>query len=125
LKKYWLRDDRAQPDSFLARSACTAAAIANVAALGYVSMLTALSSAMIYSLLPIFMVRVLGLSIASVGVIEGMAEAANSLIKIISGAASDWIGRRKPLVVFGYALSAVIKTIFPVAGTASAVLAAM
>ncbi len=87
-------------------------------------MLTAMSSAMIYSLLPIFMVQVLGLSIASVGVIEGMAEAANSLIKIISGAASDWIGRRKPLVFFGYALSAVIKTIFPVAGTASAVLAA-
>ena len=87
-------------------------------------MLTAMSSAMIYSVLPIFMVRVLGLSIASVGVIEGMAEAANSLVKIISGAASDWIGRRKPLVVFGYTLSAVIKTVFPVAGTASAVLAA-
>ena len=96
----------------------------NVAALGYVSMLTAMSSAMIYGLLPVFMVRVLGISIASVGVIEGMAEAANSLIKIVSGAASDWIGRRKPLVVFGYTLSAVIKTIFPVAGTASAVLAA-
>jgi MFS family permease len=87
-------------------------------------MLTAMSSAMIYSLLPVFMVRVLGISIASVGVIEGTAEAANSLIKIVSGAASDWIGRRKPLVIFGYTLSAVIKTIFPVAGTASAVLAA-
>ena len=96
----------------------------NVAALGYVSMLTAMSSAMIYGLLPVFMVRVLGISIASVGVIEGMAEAANSLIKIVSGAASDRIGRRKPLVIFGYTLSAVIKTIFPVAGTASAVLAA-
>jgi MFS family permease len=96
----------------------------NVAALGYVSMLTAMSSAMIYSLLPIFMMRVLGLSVGSVGVIEGMAEAANSLIKIISGAASDWIGRRKPLVVFGYTLSAFIKTIFPIADTAFAVLAA-
>jgi MFS family permease len=87
-------------------------------------MLTAMSSAMIYSLLPVFMVKVLGISIASVGVIEGTAEATNSLIKIVSGAASDWIGRRKPLVVFGYTLSAVIKTIFPVAGTVSAVLAA-
>ena len=96
----------------------------NVAALGYVSMLTAMSSAMIYGLLPVFMVRVLGISIASVGLIEGIAEAANSLIKIVSGAASDWIGRRKPLVIFGYTLSAVIKTIFPLAGTASAVLAA-
>ena len=44
----------------------------NVAALGYVSMLTAMSSAMIYGLLPVFMVRVLGISIASVGAIEGM-----------------------------------------------------
>ena len=96
----------------------------NVAALGYVSMLTAMSSAMIYSLLPVFMVRVLGISIAWVGVIEGTAESATSLIKIVSGVASDWIGRRKPLVVFGYTLSAVIKTVFPVAGTASAVLAA-
>ena len=96
----------------------------NVAALGYVSMLTAMSSAMIYGLLPVFMVRVLGISIASVGLIEGIAEASNSLIKIVSGAASDWIGRRKPLVIFGYTLSAVIKTVFPVAETASAVLAA-
>ena len=78
----------------------------NVAALGYVSMLTAMSSAMIYGLLPVYMVRVLGISIASVGVIEGMAEAVNSLIKIVSGTSSDWIGRRKPLVVFGYVLSA-------------------
>jgi MFS family permease len=61
---------------------------------------------------------------ASVGLIEGMAEAANSFIKIFSGAASDWIGRRKPLVVFGYTLSAVIKTLFPLAETVSAVLTA-
>jgi hypothetical protein len=72
----------------------------NVAALGYVSMLTAMSSAMIYGLLPVYMVRVLGISIAAVGFIEGIAEAVNSLIKIVSGTSSDWIGRRKPLVVF-------------------------
>jgi MFS family permease len=93
----------------------------NVATLGYVSMLTAMSSAMIYGLLPVFMVKVLGISMASVGAIEGAAEAANSLVKIVSGTASDWIGRRKPLVVFGYTLSAVIKTVFPVAESASAV----
>ena len=87
-------------------------------------MLTAMSSAMIYGLLPVFMVRVLDISIASVGIIEGMAEAANSLVKIVSGTASDRIGRRKPLVVFGYMLSAVIKTIFPIAATPSAVMAA-
>jgi MFS family permease len=87
-------------------------------------MLTAMSSAMIYGLLPVFMVRVLGISIASVGAIEGAAEAANSLVKILSGTASDWTGRRKPLVVFGYTLSAIVKTMFPIAGTASVVLAA-
>jgi MFS family permease len=96
----------------------------NVAVLGYVSMLTALSSAMIYGLLPVFLVRVLGLSIVTVGLIEGMAEAANCLIKIISGAISDRIGRRKPLVVLGYLLSSLVKTMFPLAGSASSVVAA-
>jgi MFS family permease len=96
----------------------------NVALLGYVSMLTAMSSAMIYGLLPVFLVRVLGASMASVGLIEGLAEAANSFVKLLSGAASDRIGRRKPLVVFGYALSAVVKTLFPLAGGVSTVLVA-
>jgi MFS family permease len=87
-------------------------------------MLTAMSSAMIQGLLPVFLVRVLGASMASVGLIEGLAEAANSFIKIFSGATSDWIGRRKPLVVFGYALSATVKTLFPIAETVPTVLAA-
>lgn len=87
-------------------------------------MLTAMSSAMIYGLLPVFLVRVLGVSMAAVGLIEGLAEAAASFVKIASGATSDWIGRRKPLVVFGYSLSAVIKTFFPLADTASTVLTA-
>ena len=97
---------------------------ANVALLGVVSLLTALSSAMIYGLLPVFLTRVLGVSIASVGVIEGIAEAANSFVKIASGAVSDWLGRRKPVVVFGYGLSALIKTLFPQAETVSTVLTA-
>jgi MFS family permease len=96
----------------------------NVTMLGIVSALTAMSSAMIYGLLPVFLVRVLGASMASVGVIEGLAEAATSFVKIISGSTSDWIGRRKPLVVFGYALSAFIKTLFPIAAAASTVLVA-
>jgi MFS family permease len=83
-----------------------------------------MSSAMIYGLLPVFLVRVLGASMASVGVIEGLAEAATSFVKIVSGSASDWIGRRKPLVVFGYALSAFVKTLFPIAAVASTVLIA-
>ncbi len=74
---------------------------ANVATLGFVSLLTAISSAMVYGLLPVFLVRVLGINVASVGLIAGMAESANSLIKIISGAVSDRTGRRKPLVIVG------------------------
>jgi MFS family permease len=87
-------------------------------------MLTAMSSAMIYGLLPIFLVRVIGASIATVGLIEGLAEAAASIVKIVSGATSDWIGRRKPIVIFGYTLSAVVKTLFPIAETPSIVLTA-
>ena len=64
----------------------------NVAALGCVSMLTAMSSAMIYGLLPIFLVTVVGASTASVGLIEGIAEATTSLTKIFSGAASGSAG---------------------------------
>src|SRR6516225_12213045 len=97
---------------------------ANVAMLGFVSLFTAISSAMIYGLLPVFLVRVLGINVASLGLIEGMAESANSLVKIISGALSDRTGRRKPLVIVGYILSAVVKTLFPQAETASTVLVA-
>ncbi len=96
----------------------------NVAVLGVVSLLMGMSSAMIYGLLPVFLVTVLGAGAASVGLIEGIAEATTSLLKIFSGMASDWIGRRKALVVLGYALSAVNKVLFPLAESASTVLLA-
>ena len=96
----------------------------NIVVLGVVSLLMGMSSAMIYGLLPVFLVTVLGASMTSVGVIEGLAEATNSLTKIFSGVTSDWIGRRKPLVLLGYGLSAVNKLLFPLAGAASAVLLA-
>jgi len=81
-----------------------------------------MSSAMIYSVLPVFLVVVLGASAVSVGLIEGIAEATTSFVKIISGFISDRIGRRKPLVVLGYALSAVNKLLFPIAASVSMVL---
>jgi MFS family permease len=96
----------------------------HIAVLGLISFLTAMSSAMVYGLLPIFLVKVLGATMASVGIIEGIAEAVTSLTKIISGRASDWIGRRKPLVFLGYALSAVNKLLFPLAGDVSTILMA-
>ena len=71
----------------------------NVPMLGLVSLLMGMSSAMIYGVLPVFLVVVLGASSASVGLIEGIAEATTSFVKIFSGAISDRIGRRKPLVV--------------------------
>jgi MFS family permease len=96
----------------------------NVALLGFVSLLTAMSSAMVYGLLPLFLVKVLGASAAIVGIIEGAAEATTSLLKLVSGAISDWVGRRKPLLVLGYTLSAVNKLLFPMAETVSTIVIA-
>lgn len=95
-----------------------------VAVLGMISLLTAMSSAMVYGLLPVFLVRVLGATTASVGLIEGAAEGMMSLTRILSGVASDRMGRRKPLVLIGYAVSAVNKLMFPLAGAVAIVLAA-
>lgn len=96
----------------------------HVAVLGVISLLTAMSSAMVYGLLPVFLVKVLGASMASVGFIEGIAEATMSLARIFSGITSDWMGRRKPLVLLGYAVSAINKLLFPLASAISTVLAA-
>jgi len=92
--------------------------------LGAVSLLTAMSSAMVYGLLPLFLVQVLGATIVAVGFIEGVAEGLMSFARIGSGVVSDLIGRRKPLVLLGYGVSALNKVMFPLAGTVSVVLAA-
>ena len=84
----------------------------------------AMSSAMIHGLLPAFLVTVLGVSVLSIGAIEGIAEATTSFVKIFSGGLSDELGRRKLLVVLGYSLSAITKLLFPLAETASTILAA-
>lgn len=96
----------------------------HVAVLGVISLLTAMSSAMVYSLLPVFLVRVLGATMTSVGFIEGASEGMMSLARIGAGLASDWMGRRKPLVLLGYAVSAANKIMFPLAGAVSVVFAA-
>ncbi len=70
---------------------------------------------MIHALLPIYMVTVLGTSALSVGIIEGLAEATASITKVISGALSDWLGKRKLLAVIGYGLAAFTKPVFPLA----------
>jgi len=79
----------------------------NVLALGVVSLLTDVSSEMIYPLLPLFLTSVLGAGQTFVGLVEGVAESAASLTKLFSGWLSDRLGRRKGLVVAGYTLSTV------------------
>jgi MFS family permease len=78
-------------------------------------MLMDISSEMIHSLLPMFMVTILGTSAFTVGVIEGLAESTALIVKIFSGALSDYLGKRKGLAVFGYALGALTKPLFAVA----------
>ncbi len=92
--------------------------------LGFVSMLMDVSSEMIHSLLPLFMVTTLGASGLVVGLVEGLAESTALIIKIFSGALSDYLGRRKALAVFGYTLGALSKPLFALAPSLGVVLAA-
>lgn len=97
---------------------------AGIWALGFVSLLMDISSEMIHSLLPVFLVTGLGASMLTVGLIEGAAEATALIVKVFSGAWSDWVGRRKPLAVLGYGLGAASKPLFALATTPGLVLAA-
>ena len=84
-------------------------------ALGVVSLLMDVSSEMIHALLPLYLATVLGTSMLTIGVIEGVAEATASIVKIFSGALSDKLGKRKLLAVLGYGVAAFTKPIFPLA----------
>ena len=96
----------------------------NIWALGLVSMFMDLSSELVHSLLPIYMASVLGSSMLTIGVVEGIAEAIASISKVFSGALSDYFGKRKPLMLLGYGLSAATKPIFPMASSIISVAAA-
>lgn len=88
---------------------------AGIWVLGFVSLLMDISSEMIHSLLPMFMVGTLGMSVALVGLLEGLAEATALIVKVFSGVISDWFGKRKPLAVLGYGLGAATKPLFALA----------
>lgn len=92
--------------------------------LGFVSMLMDISSEMIHSLLPLFMVGTLGASAFAVGLIEGLAESTALMAKVFSGALSDYLGKRKGLAVFGYGLAALTKPLFAIASGTGVVLTA-
>jgi MFS family permease len=109
------RSDHQQslPDTVKGRYALPA----GIWALGFVSLFMDISSELIHSLLPIFMVTTLGASMVFIGLIEGVAEAAAAITKVFSGTISDYLGKRKLLAVLGYGLAAVTKPIFPLATT--------
>lgn len=79
--------------------------------LGWVSLFTDMASEMVYPLLPVFLTRVLGAGAMSLGVIEGVAEAANSILKVVSGWLTDRWRRPKRLVLAGYGLSSAVRPV--------------
>lgn len=97
---------------------------AGIWALGFVSLLMDISSELVHSLLPIFMVSTLGASAFAVGAIEGMAEATALIVKVFSGTLSDYLGKRKALAVVGYGLGAVSKPLFAIASSVGTVFTA-
>ena len=91
--------------------------------LGWVSFFTDTASEMMYPLLPLFLTRVLGGGALSLGIIEGIAEAANSVLKVVSGRIADTSGRPKRLVLLGYGISSAMRPFIGLAGTWTHVLA--
>ena len=92
--------------------------------LGFVSLLMDISSEIIHSLLPLFMVTILGTSVFAVGIIEGLAESTALIVKVFSGIVSDYTGKRKGLALFGYALGALTKPLFALSSSTGIVLTA-
>ncbi|UMY33430.1 MFS transporter [Burkholderia contaminans] len=92
--------------------------------LGFVSLFMDLSSELVHALLPVYLVTTMGMSVAALGFLEGAAEATAMIVKVFSGAISDWLGRRKGLLLLGYGLAALTKPLFPLAGTAAVVVTA-
>ena len=90
--------------------------IRNIIRLGYVSLFTDLSTEMILGVLPInFIIGQLGATAAILGLIEGSAEAANNVFRILAGVITDKLAKRKPIVIIGYGLSTIAKPLFAVA----------
>jgi len=90
--------------------------------LGWVSLATDAATEAIYPLLPFFLTRVLGAGAVSLGVIEGAAEAVNSILKIASGRIADRSRSKRPLVLLGYSVSSIARPFIAVSGTWTQVL---
>ncbi|MGB9914322.1 MAG: MFS transporter [Candidatus Bathyarchaeales archaeon] len=87
----------------------------NIFALGFASFFTDISSEMVFSLLPMFLLSLPGASVAILGFVEGIAEALSYALRSVSGIFSDKIRKRKLLVLFGYGLSNIVKPFFAIA----------
>lgn len=92
--------------------------------LGFVSMLMDISSEMIHGLLPLYLTGTLGASVAMLGLMEGVSEATVAFAKVLSGVISDRIGRRRGLVVAGYAMAAFSKPVFALANSVGFIMGA-
>jgi len=90
-------------------------------ALGLTSLFMDISSETIHAVLPTFLVVGMGASAVYLGVIEGVAEATACIVKVFSGALSDYMGRRKPLALLGYGMAALTKPLFPLASSVGTV----
>lgn len=91
--------------------------------LGLTSLFMDVSSELVQSVMPLFLVVGLGASPLMVGAIDGVAEATASALKVFSGAISDWVGKRKPLALLGYGLAAATRPFLPMVGAVSEVFA--
>ena len=89
----------------------------NVLILGFISLLTDVSSEMIYPLLPVFLTAVLGAGPAFIGIIEGIAESTASILKLFSGWFSDRVKKRKPLILIGYSLSTISRPLVAISSS--------
>ncbi|MCJ7425782.1 MAG: MFS transporter [Dehalococcoidales bacterium] len=95
----------------------------NVFFLGIVSLLTDISSEMIFTLVPLFLFNVLRIGTPIIGLIGGLSESADAVFRILSGWLSDRVGRRKPLAVVGYSISTIAKPFMYLASSWGGVLA--
>jgi MFS family permease len=95
----------------------------NVFFLGIVSLLTDVSSEMIFTLVPLFLSNVLGATTTIVGLIGGLSESTDAIFRIFSGWFSDRVGKRKSLAVLGYGISTLAKPFMYLASSWGSVLA--
>ena len=85
--------------------------------LGLVSLFNDMAKEMIYPVVPLFLAQVLGAGPAAVGWVEGVAESTSSLLKVFSGIGADRVKKKKPFLLFGFAMSTLLRPLVGLAST--------